>query len=280
VDGVVTNYVYDGDQVVAEYDGVGGLLQSYVYGTGIDEPILMENASGTYYYHTDGLGSVSALSDSDGNLTEDYKYDIFGEVIGSLSGVGNPYYFTGRRYDEEMALYYYRARAYDPEIGRFLQTDPITWGPDDRRILEKTASLYGIISSLYAFSVHNIRKEDIKEAVAIITEITPEYRPTSPTSIRGFANNTIIQLGLLDPQLKSYYNYCFNNPVNYLDPQGEIVLWLAITSGILVVVLIVQQIARYANPEKAPDIPDPPGPPIKPVTPPAPQPYHPPGGCR
>ena len=37
----------------------------------------------------------------------------------------NPYYFTGRRYDEETGLYYYRARYYSPSIGRFLQTDPI-----------------------------------------------------------------------------------------------------------------------------------------------------------
>ena len=44
---------------------------------------------------------------------------------GDVSVYGNPYRFTGRRYDEETQLYYYRARMYSPEIGRFLQTDPI-----------------------------------------------------------------------------------------------------------------------------------------------------------
>ncbi len=33
--------------------------------------------------------------------------------------------FTGRRFDLETGLYYYRARYYNPQIGRFLQTDPI-----------------------------------------------------------------------------------------------------------------------------------------------------------
>jgi RHS repeat-associated protein len=33
--------------------------------------------------------------------------------------------FTGREYDAETGLYYYRARYYSPELGRFLQTDPI-----------------------------------------------------------------------------------------------------------------------------------------------------------
>ena len=39
--------------------------------------------------------------------------------------IGNPYMFTGRRFDLETGLYYYRARYYNPYIGRFLQTDPI-----------------------------------------------------------------------------------------------------------------------------------------------------------
>jgi RHS repeat-associated protein len=39
--------------------------------------------------------------------------------------VGNPYFFTGRRLDFETGLYYYRARMVSPNLGRFLQTDPI-----------------------------------------------------------------------------------------------------------------------------------------------------------
>jgi RHS repeat-associated protein len=44
------------------------------------------------------------------------------------SAVGNPYFFTGRRLDFETGLYYYRARMYSPDMGRFLQTDPIGYG--------------------------------------------------------------------------------------------------------------------------------------------------------
>jgi len=38
---------------------------------------------------------------------------------------GNPFRYTGRRYDAETGLYFYRARYYDPETGRFIQADPI-----------------------------------------------------------------------------------------------------------------------------------------------------------
>ncbi|MCP4401561.1 MAG: RHS repeat-associated core domain-containing protein [bacterium] len=43
----------------------------------------------------------------------------------TASAIENPYLFTGRRYDPESGNYYYRARIYSPELGRFLQTDPL-----------------------------------------------------------------------------------------------------------------------------------------------------------
>jgi RHS repeat-associated protein len=120
-----TLYCYDGDQVIEEYNGDGGLLRFFVYGAGIDEPLVMYAVgSGMCYYHYDGLGSVVALSDSSGNIVEECSYDVFGEPS-CISGIGNPYKFTGREYDAETGLYYYRERMYSPKLGRFLQPDPI-----------------------------------------------------------------------------------------------------------------------------------------------------------
>lgn len=69
-----------------------------------------------------------ALSDANGVVVEKYSYDVFGEPMiydanGTVideSGYGNPYMFTGRRFDDETGIYYYRARYYNPYIGRFL----------------------------------------------------------------------------------------------------------------------------------------------------------------
>jgi RHS repeat-associated protein len=70
------------------------------------------------------MGSVVALSDDDGNIVESYSYDVFGKP-NTESTIGNPFIFACRRYDNETGLYYYRARHYNPDIGRFLQADPI-----------------------------------------------------------------------------------------------------------------------------------------------------------
>lgn len=75
VGSITCEYVYDGPQVIAEYDDSGGsmqLVRKFIYGPGIDEPIIMiDVASDDYYfYHFDGLGSVVALSDENGDIVE------------------------------------------------------------------------------------------------------------------------------------------------------------------------------------------------------------------
>ncbi|MCC6698921.1 MAG: hypothetical protein IT365_25080 [Candidatus Hydrogenedentes bacterium] len=46
-----------------------------------------------------------------------------------VSNVGNPFMFTGRRWDEVLRLYDYRTRYYNPYLGRFLRIDTIgLWG--------------------------------------------------------------------------------------------------------------------------------------------------------
>ncbi len=64
------------------------------------------------------------MSNAAKNVTETYQYTVYGQPS-QASVVGNPYLFTGRRWDNETGLYYYRARYYDAGLRRFLQPDPI-----------------------------------------------------------------------------------------------------------------------------------------------------------
>jgi len=90
-----------------------------------------------YYYHTDDLYNVMAVTDGNGTVVERYEYgdygtplimDAAGTVLAS-STIGNPYLFTGRRYDPETGWYHYRTRYLDPAAGRFTTRDVIgIWG--------------------------------------------------------------------------------------------------------------------------------------------------------
>ena len=123
VDSQAVTFIYDGDQIIAEYAD-SGLVKKFIYGPGIDAPIMMQAGETKYYYHADRLGSIIALADSTGNLVDAYRYSVYGEVDNPGS-LGNPFLYTGREYDSETGLYYYRARYYDAALRRFLQPDPI-----------------------------------------------------------------------------------------------------------------------------------------------------------
>jgi len=125
VGGTITRYIYDGEDIIQEYAGNNQVIATYHHGPWIDEPICLEKNNQKYYYITDGLGSVIALVDSNGNVAQTYRYDSFGNIISQTGSLTQPYTYTGREYDSEIGLYYYRARYYDPNTGCFLQEDPI-----------------------------------------------------------------------------------------------------------------------------------------------------------
>lgn len=78
-----------------------------------------------HFYHSDHLGSVRAITDSTGSITNSYTYDAYGNALTATETITNPYRFTGREYDPETGLHYYRARYYDSNAGRFINEDPL-----------------------------------------------------------------------------------------------------------------------------------------------------------
>ncbi len=127
VNGVATRYAYDQEDMLLEYDGANVPQVRYTHGPGIDEPLArVDVVSGqTVFYHADGLGSLTELTDGSGAVVQRYSYDAFGAILASPGTVTQPYTFTGREFDPETGLYYYRARYYDSTTGRLLQEDPI-----------------------------------------------------------------------------------------------------------------------------------------------------------
>ncbi len=125
VDSIVSRYVYDSEDILLEFDGTNTQTARYTHGLGTDEPLIMERGGQGLFYHSDGLGSITDLTDTNGIVAQSYIYDSFGNIDQQVGTLSNPYTYTGRELDSESGLYYYRARYYDPSIGRFINEDPI-----------------------------------------------------------------------------------------------------------------------------------------------------------
>ncbi len=79
------------------------------------------------------------MTDRDGDLVQHYGYYPFGDERYSENGlafsVSNRY--TSQILDEDTGLYYYGARYYDPELGRFIQADPIVPGTQNSQAFNR-----------------------------------------------------------------------------------------------------------------------------------------------
>jgi RHS repeat-associated protein len=122
----VTRYVYDNEDILLELNGSNAVTTRYTHGPGVDEPLIMEKNNQSFFYHRDGLSSVTDISNQSGTMVQQYAYSSFGKIESMLdSNFAQPYTFTSRELDEESGLGFYRTRSYDSSVGRFIQPDLI-----------------------------------------------------------------------------------------------------------------------------------------------------------
>jgi RHS repeat-associated protein len=127
-----TQFLYDGDELVAEYNGSGVLQRRYVHGTQDDDPLISYEGSSVSAAARRSLqanyqGSIVSVADASGDPITIDRYDEYGLPAGSNAG---RFQYTGQAWLPEVGVYYYKARIYDPRLGRFLQTDPVGYQDD------------------------------------------------------------------------------------------------------------------------------------------------------
>jgi RHS repeat-associated protein len=126
--GATTQYVFKGTEPIFVKNIATGAIKSYVYAFGqhlarVDGKIGDPNAK-KYFYHTDQLGFIKAVTDQTGQVVRKTDYFAFGTQFDQEGGFDEDHGFTGKEYDSAIGLYYYNARWYDPELGRFISADP------------------------------------------------------------------------------------------------------------------------------------------------------------
>ena len=140
-----TRYVYDGMRVIQERNING--VPTVAYTRGPDLSGTLEGAGGIggllarsewdgsawsrhAFYHSDGVGNVTALAVPNGNaiaLAGSYRYDPFGRLIGTPTGLAaiNTQRYSSKDWHNASGFYYFGYRFYDPATQRWLNRDPI-----------------------------------------------------------------------------------------------------------------------------------------------------------
>lgn len=126
-----TNYnVYDeaGHQT-GEYRGTGAVLEETVYLGDMPVAVL---AGDVYYVYSDHLNTARVVTTSSDNVPV-WRWDK-SDPFGGLQPIESPYgraaftynpRFPGQLYDKETGNHYNYFRDYDPQLGRYIQSDPI-----------------------------------------------------------------------------------------------------------------------------------------------------------
>ena len=140
INGTTTYLIYDGWNLVAEYDAAGVLTTQYIHGPQVDEILTKVTPASHTFPLADALGSTIVVTDANGAVLERVFYsDAFGTATFQdasstpLAGTstGTRFLFTGREWLAPLALYDYRNRTYSAELGRFVQADPIGFDAGD-----------------------------------------------------------------------------------------------------------------------------------------------------
>ena len=129
VDGVTTQYYFNGTDIIQQSDGTNTL---YFYYDNASEVVGFNYNNNDYFYVKNMMDDIVAIVDNTGTVVAEYTYNPWGEVTsvtGSNVTLGelNPFRYRSYYYDSDIEMYYLQSRYYDPEICRFINCDDVNY---------------------------------------------------------------------------------------------------------------------------------------------------------
>ncbi len=111
-------WLWDGMEIVEEHDAEGNVTKRF-FSQG-------EQINGNkYYFSWDHLRSVRDVTDSIGVRVASYDYDPYGKRKQVFGNIVADFGFTGHYYHAASGLYLATYRAYNPDLGRWINRDPV-----------------------------------------------------------------------------------------------------------------------------------------------------------
>jgi RHS repeat-associated protein len=131
VGSTTTYFLWDGMRLLSEHNGSGVREKRYGYGSAGYAPWQLQDAAGTYWAHADRLEQPRLLTSSTGQVVWKATAAAYGSSVVQPDPDGNGTAIIlntrlpGQYWDSESGLHYNYFRDYDPQLGRYVQADPI-----------------------------------------------------------------------------------------------------------------------------------------------------------
>ncbi|WP_163835324.1 RHS repeat-associated core domain-containing protein [Spartinivicinus ruber] len=117
-------FYWNGDVLLSEVRPKQQKL--YIYEPDSFKPLAQIINGKLFYYYLDHLGTPQEMTAENGELVWSGRYKAYGALaLKEKAQVENNLRFQGQYHDEETGLHYNRFRYYHPEVGRFINQDPI-----------------------------------------------------------------------------------------------------------------------------------------------------------
>ncbi|WP_444901069.1 RHS repeat-associated core domain-containing protein [Microbulbifer sp. SSSA007] len=130
-----TEFLWDSDVLLQENKTDNQTKQdlstrTYYFEPGTFKPVALKESEQdkeqVYHYHLDHLGTPDTLTNQEGEVVWSVAYKSYGNIaLAHENQIEQPIRFQGQYFDEETGLHYNRFRYYDPQVGEFIQQDPI-----------------------------------------------------------------------------------------------------------------------------------------------------------
>lgn len=186
-EGAVTEYVWDGDELVHEVvhvpEGEVGSAVTWIFEPGTFAPAAKLEGKQRYGVVSDCLGAPMALMTEAGEIAWRAQLDLYGvpREEGERHTTACAWRYPGQYEDAEPGLYYNRFRYYDPELGRYISQDPIgLLGGLSRYAYTHDPSLWidplGLVKNYVSLGEAG-RFADLDARAALGDDLTPHHVP-------------------------------------------------------------------------------------------------------
>jgi RHS repeat-associated protein len=156
--GKVTRFYWDSDRLIAEV-GPSGALRVYAYADALAmTPFLFVDYASVeaapesgrvYAVLANHLGCPEAIQDAEGRWVWTAQIEPYGQAVVDVGAdFHQPLRWPGHYFDAELGLHYNRFRTYSPEIGRYLEPDPLGRG--------------GGLENVYQYTINPLRTVDLR----------------------------------------------------------------------------------------------------------------------